>query len=469
MHSESQDLEETNVSEEIIDGVEEASQPEMENEDVQAGGGDDANMTMADVIEEMVEQVQADDDDVVDDDESQTQPAEASEANLTDEEMFLAAINGDMPGTEEDDSFLMKSVSKGQIVTGVIASINEAEILIDIGAKSEGVITGQEFVALDDETLAALSVGQEIDVYVLRPEGRDGHTILSLRRALEQQDWDVAEELLETKSAIEVEIIGFNKGGLIVSFEKLRGFVPASQVSLERRRRATGSTPDERWREMVGESMMIKVIEVDRGRNRLILSEREAMKEQRVKIKRELLEKLEIGQTYNGRVTSLTDFGAFVDIGGIDGLVHLSELAWEHVIKPGEILSVGDEVEVEVIDINIDRERIGLSRKRLLKNPWDRIDELYEVNQLVQGTVTKLTKFGAFARMVDQPAIEGLIHISELADRRIGHPREVVSEGETLTLRVVRIEPDKKRIGLSLKRVDSTDYQDDDWTSYLRG
>lgn len=467
MHSEGQDLEEANADSEVVDGVEELPQPEAENESVQEPAADLAAEAET-VVEEVVEQVEADDE-VEEVDEGETQPEASSDAALTDEEMFLAAINGDMPGTQEDESFLMTSVKKGQIVTGVIASVSDSEILVDIGAKSEGVITGQELVALDQETIDALEVGQEIDVYVLRPEGRDGHTVLSLRRALEQQDWDVAEEYMENKNALEVEVIGFNKGGLIVSFEKLRGFVPASQVSLERRRRATGATPDERWREMVGETMFIKVIEVDRGRNRLILSEREAMKEQRAKMKRELLEKLEVGQQYKGRVTSLTDFGAFVDIGGIDGLVHLSEMAWEHVTKPGEILTVGDEVEVEVIDVNVEKERIGLSRKRLLKNPWDRIDELYEVNQLVQGTVTKLTKFGAFARMVDQPAIEGLIHISELADRRIGHPREVVTEGETLTLRVVRIEPDKKRIGLSLKRVDSTDYQDDDWTSYLRG
>lgn len=467
MHSESQGLEEadTDITSEAVAGVEESSETEMASDDEVTLDTPSADEVTS-IIEEIVEQAE---DDSVMVDEEESQPAEPSDASLTDEEMFLAAINGDMPGTEEDDSFLLKSVKKGDIVTGVIASVNETEILIDIGAKSEGVITGQEFLALDQETLDSLSVGQELDVYVLRPEGRDGHTILSLRRALEQQDWDIAEEYLENKQALEVEVIGFNKGGLIVSFAKLRGFVPASQVSLDRRRRATGATPDERWREMVGESMYIKVIEVDRGRNRLILSEREAMKEQRAVMKRELLKKLEVGQVYTGRVTSLTDFGAFVDIGGIDGLVHLSELSWEHVTKPGEVLSVGEEVEVEVIDVNVDRERIGLSRKRRLQNPWERIEELYEVNQLVQGTVTKLTKFGAFARMVDQPAIEGLIHISELADRRIGHPREVVSEGDTLTLRVVRIEPDKKRIGLSLKRVDSTDYQDDDWTSYLRG
>jgi len=394
--------------------------------------------------------------------ESPPEPAE-----LTDEELFLAAINGDVPGTDDDESFLLRAPQRNEIITGVIASINESEILVDIGAKSEGIISGQELAGLEQSVLDSLEVGQEIEVFVVRAEGREGQSLLSIRRALEEQDWVVAEDYLQRKENYKVEIIGYNKGGLIVTFGKVRGFVPASQVSANRRRRASGTTPDDRWNEMIGEEMSVKVIEVDRSRNRLILSERAAMREKREEMRQELMENLNVGDIHTGRVTSLTDFGAFVDLGGIDGLVHLSELAWEHITNPAQVLSVGDEIEVEVIDVDTDRQRIGLSRKRRLTNPWDRIEELYEVDQLVQGVVTKLTKFGAFARLVDQPAIEGLIHISELADHRIGHPREVVEEGQTLTLRVVRIEPDKRRIGLSLKKVDSVDYLNEDWQDLL--
>ena len=217
---------------------------------------------------------------------------------------------------------------------------------------------------------------------------------------------------------------------------------------------------------MVGEEIAAKVIEVDRSRNRLILSERAASREMRVARRRELLDKLEVGQVHKGRVTSLADFGAFVDLGGADGLIHLSELSWKHVTHPKEVLNIGDEVEVEIISLDRERQRIGLSCKRCLADPWDPVADEYEIKQLVQGTVTKLTKFGAFARLVDHPEIEGLIHISELSERRISHPREMVEEGDLLTLRIVRIDADRRRLGLSLKRVDSEEYLDVDWHAH---
>jgi small subunit ribosomal protein S1 len=383
----------------------------------------------------------------------------------TDEELFLAALEGDIPA--EDDGFMLPTLERGQIVEGIVVSKSGAEILVDVGAKSEGIIPEREMEYLDRETKDALEVGSEVYVYVLTPEDREGHILLSLRRAMEEQDWRDAEDYLGEGRVYRSKIAGYNKGGLIVRFGKVRGFVPASQVSRERRFRSNGTTPDERWGHMVGEEVAVKVIEVDRGRNRLILSERAATKELRTEMRTELLETLAAGQVYTGRVTRLVDFGAFVDIGGIDGLVHLSELDWKPVSHPKDVLRAGDEIEVEVIHVDKERQRIGLSRKNRLEDPWETVASRYSVDQLVQGTVTKMTKFGAFARLVDQPEIEGLIHISELAERRVGHPREVVEENQVLTLRIIRIDPERRRMGLSLKRVDSEEYLDDDWHTVI--
>jgi small subunit ribosomal protein S1 len=208
--------------------------------------------------------------------------------------------------------------------------------------------------------------------------------------------------------------------------------------------------------------MQLKVIEIDRGRNRLILSERAAMREWRKQSKERLLAELQEGDVRTGEVISICDFGAFVDLGGADGLIHLSELSWRRVAHPSEVLKVGDEVEVYVLNVDRERKRIGLSLKRLEADPWSLVAERYHVGQLVEGTITKLVKFGAFARIFDED-VEGLIHVSELSEERIGHPREVVAEGDIRTLRVIRIDPDKRRIGLSLKRVASSEYLDVDW------
>lgn len=387
--------------------------------------------------------------------------SEVGEDMPTDEELFLAALNDDSDVGNED--FMLTTLRRGQIVTGIIASKTSTEILVDVGAKSEGIIGGRELELLDSEVRSTLEVGQEIDVYVLTPEDRKGHILLSLRRALEEQDWRDAETYLNDETLYTSKIAGYNKGGLIVRFGKVRGFVPSSQVSRDRRMRSNGSTPEERWSHMVGEEISVKVIEVDRGRNRLILSERAAMRELRAELRQQLFEKLEVGQVYDGRVTRLADFGAFVDIGGVDGLVHISELAWKPINHPKDAVKVGEEIEVEVIHLDLDRQRIGLSLKNRLPDPWATLTQEYAAGQLVQGMITKLTKFGAFARLVENPEIEGLIHISELAERRIGHPREVVQEDQVLTLRIIRIDPERRRMGLSLKRVDSEEYLDDDW------
>jgi len=248
-----------------------------------------------------------------------------------------------------------------------------------------------------------------------------------------------------------------------VKIGNVRGFIPASQLSAARRRRSEGETPEQKWGRMVGETTQVKVIEVDRSRNRLILSERAAVKESREAQKDRLLSEIKVGEVRKGHVISLAEFGAFVDIGGADGLVHLSELSWKRVNHPNEILKVGQEVEVVVLNVDRERKRIGLSMKRREDDPWLAIQQKYQVGQLVAATITKLTKFGAFARIEGEDDIEGLIHISELAEGHIDHPKEVVAEGQNVTLRVVKVDAEKRRMGLSLKRVASSAYADTDW------
>jgi small subunit ribosomal protein S1 len=284
-----------------------------------------------------------------------------------------------------------------------------------------------------------------------------------LAKAEEEMDWRWAEELLDTQDLLEGEVSGYNKGGLLVQMRRVRGFVPASQLDSMRRDIRSGSSPDERWAHMVGEPIQVKVIEVDRSRNRLILSERAAMKEWRESQKDRLLEELQEGEIREGQVINLADFGAFVDLGGADGLIHLSELSWKRVTHPREVVNVGDRVKVYVLNVDRDRRRIGLSLKRLEPDPWLAIEQDYQIGTLVEGTITKLTKFGAFARLAGLDDIEGLIHISELSDDHIGHPREVVEEGQIVTMRVIRVDSQRRRLGLSIKRVDSDEYVDADW------
>lgn len=352
---------------------------------------------------------------------------------------------------------------QGEIRKGFIASISQGQILVSVGTKSEGVISGKEFELIPQDELAELKLGQEIPVYVINPEDQNGNLILSYIRACEEQSWELVDGLLESKEVYHSKIIGYNKGGLIVQVGKLRGFVPASQISLSRRASMTGDTPDQRWSKMVGMDVDVCVIEVDRERRRLILSERQASSETRESLKERVIEELKEGETRTGRVTSLAEFGAFVNISGADGLVHLSEISWDRIQHPGDVLKVGQEVKVKVISIDREKKRIGLSIRQLLDDPWSQKAEEFQVGQLVEGTITRLTKFGAFARLTDD--IEGLIHISEISEKRIEHPKEVLNEGDTVTLRVIKIDPANHRIGLSLRRVDSMAYADMDWMS----
>jgi small subunit ribosomal protein S1 len=284
---------------------------------------------------------------------------------------------------------------------------------------------------------------------------------LSLTRAQEEMSWENVEKMIVDETVIDTKIIGFNKGGLIVAVGNLRGFVPSSQISSSRRAQSSGDTPEQRWQKMVGQPISVRIIEVDRERRRLILSERSTNTESRSSMKDRVISELEEGKIYTGKVTSLADFGAFVNINGADGLVHLSELSWERLTHPKELLEVGQEVKVKVINVDREKKRIGLSMRALQDDPWKNRVEKYSVGQLVEGTITRLTKFGAFARL--EGDIEGLIHISELSENRVEHPKEVLKEGETKTLRVIRIDGEQHRVGLSLRKVDSAAFADKDF------
>jgi small subunit ribosomal protein S1 len=377
-----------------------------------------------------------------------------------------AASTASMEKLLQEEGLNLDFPKQGEIRTGVIASIGENEILVSVGTKSEGVISGKEKEQIPAEVLESFQVGQEIPVYVLNPEDPSGTLVLSYNRAREETDWLEAEKLKDSGEAFDSRVIGYNKGGLIVPLGMLRGFVPASQVSVMRRVEGEDS-PDARWGKMVGEEIKVAVIEVDRTRHRLILSERLALQETRETIKDRLLDELQEGTVKNGRVTSLADFGAFVNIDGADGLVHLSEISWDRIEHPAEVLKVGQEVKVKVIAVDQERKRIGLSIRQLQPDPWVvKVSNLKE-GQLVEGTITHLTKFGAFARLDED--LEGLIHISELSDQRINHPKEVVKEGDVVTLRVIKIDSERRRIGLSLRKVDSMAYANLDYEMMLSG
>jgi small subunit ribosomal protein S1 len=355
----------------------------------------------------------------------------------------------------------LQKIQPGQIVKGVVASKRAGEIFVDIGAKYEGLVDPKDLNSLSPEELAEIRVGDTIPVYILstRREEED-HILLSLSQARAERDWDEAQRLFDAEEIIESVVIGNNKGGLIVSFGHVRGFVPGSQLASVQ---YSGSNKFERWNQLTGETLKLKIIEVDRNRNRLILSERAAadeLRKEKAKEKAKLLDQLSEGDVRTGQVTSLADFGAFVDIGGIDGLIHLSELAWTHVSHPSEILKVGDDVDVYILNIEHEQQRVALSLKRLQPEPWSEVFDHYQINQVVDAVITKVTNFGAFARIDNR--IEGLIHISEITDKNITHPREAVSENQEVKVRIIHIDPERRRMGLSMKQVEDQE----NWSEY---
>lgn len=359
--------------------------------------------------------------------------------------------------SSEDTNFLEELLDQhdyelpqvGDIRKGIIVAINSQGVIVDLGSKRDGLVQPADLSKLSEEDRQALKINDEIPVYVVNNDQADS-VIVSIHMAQLNQDWIDAEALMESGEMIECEIIGYNKGGAIVPFGRLRGFVPASHL--------TDLTPgmsdrkrQQRLAKLRTEKLPLKIIEVDRRRRRLVLSQREAQKEWEEKRKLELLVNLKEGDILTGRISGLRDFGVFVDLGGADGLVHISELAWHRIDHPREVVKVGDEIKVIVLKIDRDEQRISLSHKNVIANPWDSVEDRYHVNQLVEGKITRILDYGAFAEI--EPGIEGLLHVSQLSRGNVENVGEVVKEGETHLLRVVSIDPNRQRIGLSLKAV----------------
>ena len=342
-----------------------------------------------------------------------------------------------------------RSPQRGEIVEGSIMGWDRDGALVDIGAKSEGVILRHEMQSLGSDPESQLKIDDKVMVYIVHPETADGQILLSLDKARGEQGWLTLQERFDNSETFEAEVSGYNKGGLLVNVEGVNAFVPLSQVVGVRpdRNREDGESS---LGEVVGKSLRLKVIEINRRRNRVILSERAALQEYRMQQKERLIQELHEGEIRKGRISSVRNFGVFVDLGGADGLAHLSELSWDRDKSPTELFKVGDEVDVYITKIDAENKKIALSLRRANPEKWEAVVNKYQEGQVVTGLVTKLVTFGAFARI--EGPVEGLIHVSELVDRRIGHPRDVVREGDLLPLKIVRIERDRHRLGLSLRR-----------------
>lgn len=348
------------------------------------------------------------------------------------------------------DEYDYSRPQRGELRDGLIMQIEENGVLVSIGTKREGVIPWQDVRQMGEDFVSELHVGDTIQVYIQDPENKEGDLILSLTMVQVAKDWETALQLYEDGEMVRCKVVGFNKGGLLVQFNRIRGFVPASQVA-QLHGRTAAEERQQALQRMVNQEIPLKVIEVDRDRNRLVFSERSATQEWRKAQKQRLLTELQAGDVLTGRVNQLTNFGAFIDLGGADGLAHISELSWQRVNHPREVLSPGQEVKVIVVEIDRDRERIGLSLRKLQDNPWDTIDQRYNLGQLITGPVTNVTPFGAFVQV--EEAVEGLIHASELDVDPQTQPSDVLQAGQVITAKVISLDRQRQRMGLSLRRV----------------
>ena len=352
-----------------------------------------------------------------------------------------------------DEAENVATIRRGDIVKGVVVQKDREGLLVDIGAKTEGVVPAREMRTFSAEEAEALTLGDEVLVYVVQTDESEGQIYLSVDRAQGEKGWHILQQNFENGDVIEGEAVDYNKGGLLVNVEGVRGFVPMSQLATPVAFDPSADPNRSPLADLIGNHLRLKVIEINRRRNRLILSEKQVMRQQREALRQSLFAELDTGQVRKGRVTGIREFGAFVDIGGVDGLVHLSEFSWGQVEPPEKTLSIGDEVDVYVLRVDRENMKVALSFRRLHPEPWESIHEKYHVGQTVTATVTKVTTFGAFARL--DPAIEGLVHISELSDGPVRHPSDIVAEGQELTLKILRIEPERRRLALSLKQAGS--------------
>ncbi|MEV0647188.1 30S ribosomal protein S1 [Phytomonospora sp. NPDC050363] len=350
--------------------------------------------------------------------------------DITTEEEFLAAI---------DET--IKYFNDGDIVEGTVVKVDRDEVLLDIGYKTEGVIPSRELsIKHDVDPAEVVAVGDHIEALVLQKEDKEGRLILSKKRAQYERAWGTIEKIKEEDGVVRGSVIEVVKGGLILDIG-LRGFLPASLVEM---RRVRDLQP------YVGRELEAKIIELDKNRNNVVLSRRAWLEQTQSEVRTEFLNKLAKGQVRKGVVSSIVNFGAFVDLGGVDGLVHVSELSWKHIDHPSEVVEVGKEVEVEVLDVDLERERVSLSLKATQEDPWRQFARTHAIGQIVPGRVTKLVPFGAFVRVED--GIEGLVHISELAERHVEVPEQVVNVGSEVMVKVIDIDLERRRISLSLKQ-----------------
>lgn len=365
---------------------------------------------------------------------------EASETDMMSFEALLEAYDYDMP-------------RRGEILKGLILEVTADQIILDVGTKHDAIVPRKDLERLEDSLLDRLEPGAEMAVYVLRPMTADGELLVSINKALTMEDWERAAELETKDEMIEVEVIGFNKGGVLVEFGRLRGFVPNSQL-VEVPRGISNEQQNKIKTDLVSSMLPVKIIEVNQRRNRLVLSETAA----RRSLRADMLDDLEVGSIVTGRVVNIVDYGAFVDIGGLNGLIHISKLDWQHIEHPSEVLAVGDEVEVRIDNIDVDRERISLNRQACIPDPWESIHNEYQANDLVTGTISSVADFGVF---IDLPSgITGLVHVSEMESYNIANPRDWAVEGEELLVRIISIDAERQRIGLSLDRVTQAEFND---------
>ena len=348
-----------------------------------------------------------------------------------------------------EQSFAENALARGDFVTGSVLAVDHQGLIVGVGTCFDGFVSRKDIERMGDQP-EDYEIGQEITAYVLRESDEEGNYTLSISQARQFEDWKLAEKLQQDDEVWEGEVIDSNRGGLILGFSHLRGFVPAGHVADLPR----GLDEEQRialLRKYIGSRIKVKVLEADRKQRRLVFSQREAQRQKRQALREELLQELKEGDVRKGVVNGLRDFGAFVDLGGADGLIHISELAWNRVKHPSEVLNVGDEVEVYVLSLDEGGNRIGLSRKRLQPNPWDSVEELYHIGQLVEGTVSRTAKFGAFVTL--EPGIEALLHISQISDSGQDDATNLMIEGQRLLMRIVSIEAESQRLGLSLKEV----------------
>ena len=349
------------------------------------------------------------------------------------------------PGQEEMMNLELagtpRQIQQGDLISGTVVQVREDEVLLDIGGKSEGIIPRQELSLKNiKHPLEAVQVGDVIDVYVLRVENDEGHLILSKKRADRVKALDKLERALETKEELRGEAIKVVKGGLLVDVLDIRGFVPASLIE-------RGYVGD--LEKYVGKPLRLRVIDFDRNRGKVVLSQKAILQEEYIRAQKELWNTIQPGEIRKGIVRHLTNFGAFVDLGGVDGLLHISELSWGRVKHPSEVVHEGDEVEVYVLSVDKENKRISLSLKQVQPNPWDTVDERFQVGQIITGTIVRLVSFGAFVEI--EPGVEGLVHISRLADHRVGKPEDVVAVGQEVKVKILDINKEERRISLSLR------------------